>query len=156
MDLVLRKIKEMPQYLRKGAIEDAVKSFIVDSRVVGVNIGGMYDQTLKSIAQSIMFDTSNKQQFWMADDGTDVMAYALAHITVDLDDQFTYIIAQAWVHPKIRGQKYTKIWWKQLQEEAERSFCKHIMLPASRKVAPYIRFLGKGFTEYATLLKKDI
>ena len=152
----LKRIKSIPQYLRTGAIEDAVKRFIVDSRVENVNIEGMYDQTLKSIAQSIIFDTSEKQQFWMADDGTDVMAYYLAHICIDVDDQLTYTISQAWVYPSLRGKPIVKQWWKQMQEQAQKCLCKHIMIPASRHVKPYLRFLGKGFHEYVTLIKKDL
>ena len=150
-----RKIKSMPTNLRKGAIEDAVKKFIVDSRVKDVNPEGMYDQTIKSIASSIIFDTSDKQQFWMASDGQDVMAYSLAHICVDVDDQLTYTISQAWVHPSLRGKPVVRHWWKQLQDEAQRCLCKHIMIPASRNVKPYLRFLGPGFHEYVTLIKKD-
>jgi len=152
----LKKVKSMPNYLRKGAIEDAVKRFIVDSRVTNVNIEGMYNQSLKSIAQSIIFDTSDKQQFWMADDGTDVMAYYLAHICVDVDDQLTYTISQAWVHPSLRGNKQVKIWWQQMQDTAQQYMCKHILIPASRNVKSYLRFLGQGFHEYVTLIKKDI
>jgi hypothetical protein len=152
----LKKVKAMPTSLRKGAIEDAVKKFIVDSRVKNVNIEGMYNQSLKSIAQSIIFDTSDKQQFWMADNGQEVMAYALAHIGVDVDDRLTYTISQAWVDRSLRGTKIVKVWWQQIQDEAKRCLCSHLMLPASRNVKPYLRFLGEGFHEYVTLIKKDI
>jgi len=151
-----KKIKSIPEYLRKGAIEDAVKTFMIDSRVKDVNFEGMYNQSLKAIAQSIMFDSYDKQQFWMADDGKEVMIYVLAHICVDIDDRLTYTISQAWVHPSLRGNPIVKECWKKLQDEAERNMCKHILIPASRNVKPYLRFLGKGFHEYVTLIKKDL
>jgi hypothetical protein len=151
----LRKIKVLPQLSNK-AIERAVEQFIEDSRVENVDKIGMYNQTIESIAQATIFATNNVNQFWLADDGQDVLAYALAHVSKDIDNQLTYTISQAWVCPNLRTKKIVKVWFQQLQDEAARLMCKHIMLPASRHVKPYLRFLGKGYHVYATLIKKDL
>jgi len=151
----LRKIKELPN-LSKNAIEIAVEKFIKDSRVKNVDQVGMFNQTIESIAQATIFATNNASQFWLADDGHDVLAYALSHVSKDVDNKLTFTISQAWVCPELRGKKIVKIWFQQLQDEADRLMCKHIMLPASRHVKPYLRFLGKGYHEYVTLIKKDL
>ena len=151
----LRKVKTLPN-LKPHAIEEAVERFIKDSRVTGVDEVGMFNQSIESIAQATIFATNDAGHFWLADDGSEVMAYALAHIGKDVDNKLTYTISQAWVHPMFRGKKIVKVWWEQIRAEAKRCMCKHIMLPASRHVKPYMRFLGKGYHEYVTLLKEDI
>jgi hypothetical protein len=151
----LRRIKELPK-LSHLAIERAVESFIKDSRVKNVDQVGMFNQTLESIAQATMFSSNNAQHFWLADNGSDVMAYAIAHITKDIDNRLTYIISQAWVAKELRGKKIVKIWFNQIQEEAKRNLCKHVMFPASRDVKAYLRYLGRDYHTYATLIKREI
>lgn len=84
------------------------------------------------------------------------MAYALTHVAKDVDNQLCFWMTQAWVHPKIRGQKVVKEMLQQLREEAKRLLCRHIIIPSSRGVAAYCRFLGKGWKPHVTLLKEDI
>lgn len=150
-----RVVKNLPT-LRSKAIEYAVERFIEDSRVKDIDKVGMFNQTIESIAQATMFSANNAQHFWLADNGSEVLAYALAHISKDIDNKLTYTISQAWASPQLRGKKIIKVWWQKVRSEAKRNMCKHIMLPASRHVKPYLRFLGKDYHEYVTLLKEDL
>jgi len=150
-----QRIKKLPK-LRNKAIETAVEQFVRDSRVKNVDEIGMFNQTIESIAQATIFASNEAYQFWMADNGHDVMAYALAHVGKDVDNQLTYTISQAWVCKQLRGKKIVRVWFKMLEEEAKRCLCKHVMFPASRHVKPYLRYLKGQYHEYVTILKRDI
>ena len=151
----LNKVRVLPQ-LRPHAIEDAVSSFIEDSRVKGIDKDGMFNQTIESIAQATIFATNDASHFWLVHDGSDVMGYALAHIGKDIDNKLTYTVSQAWVHPLFRRKKIVRCWWEQIRTEAKRCLCKHIMFPASRSVRAYLRYHKNTYQQYAVLLKEDI
>ena len=151
----LQIIKELPK-LNSHAIERAVEQFIEDSRVENVDKIGMYNQTIESIAQATMFSMNNAQHFWLAHDGFEVKAYVLAHIGKDIDNRLTYTVSQAWAHPSLRRTPKIKEWWQLIRNEAKRNMCKHVLIPSSRHVKAYLRFLGKNYHEYVTLIKEDI
>lgn len=150
-------IKSMPKGMKSKAIEKAVRAFVKDSHTKesGANPEGLYQQTLESIAQAVMFGVDGKQ-FWMAEHEGEVMAYAMCHVSKDIDNSLCYWMTQAWVNPKARGHKIVKIWFNQLRDEGKRLMCKHIVIPSSRGTEAYLRFLGKGWHKYVTLLKEDI
>lgn len=151
----LYRVKELPK-LCPYAIEEAVSRFIEDSKIQGVDKDGMFNQTIESIAHATMFATNDTNHFWLAHNGQDVLAYVLAHISKDIDNKLTYTISQGWVAPQLRGKKIVKLWWEKIRAEAKQRMCKHIMFPASRHPKAYLRFLGKGYHKYATLLKEDL
>jgi len=155
----LRKIKNLSNLaLKPRAIEAAVEAFVRDSHTeeTGADPIGLYRQTLENIAASTLFSQNDAQQFWMADEDGDVISYAMCHISKDVDNQLCYWITQAWVHPKYRGSKQVKEWFQVFRSEAKKSLCKHIIVPSSRGVEGYCRFLGKNWKPYVTLLKEDI
>lgn len=155
MELI--KITKLPTSLNSGAIEKAVKSFVKDSHTEETKADpvGLYNQTLECIAQAIMFNQDGKQ-FWLASHEGEVYAYAISHVSKDVDNCLCYWITQAWVHPQIRGHKIVKIWRDQLITEGKRLFCKHIIVPSSRGSKGYLRFLGQGWHKYVELLKVDL
>ena len=152
-----RKIFKFPQHLNKGAIERAVEAFVNDSHTLetGAEPQGLYNQTLESMAGILMFNQDGRQ-LWMADHEGEVFSYAMAHVSKDVDNKLCYWITQAWVSPKCRRHPVVKAWYEQLRAEAKKLFCKHIILPSSRNEKAYIRFLGKKYHKYVTLLKEDI
>lgn len=152
-----KKVQNLPK-LRKGAIEDAVEAFVRDSHTEETHADpkGLFDQTIEVIAHATLFQHDDSRQFWMATDGGEVMAYAIVHISKDVDNQLCFWITQAWVHPICRGSKEVKGWFQLLRDEAKRLLCKHIVIPSSRGVEAYCRFLGKGWKPYVTLLKEDL
>ena len=143
--------------LSHGAIEKAVKSFVADSHTEETHADpiGLYNQTLECIAQAVLFKQDGRQ-FWMAEHDGEVYAYALAHVSKDVDNCLCYWITQAWVHPQVRHHKIVKIWRDQLIEQAKKCMCKHILIPSSRSTRAYLRFLGHGFHKYVELLKADL
>lgn len=151
----LERTKQLPD-LKPNAIEHAIEQFLVDSRVKNVDEVGMFNQTIETIAQSTMFASNNSHEFWLAHVDGEVKAYAIAHISKDIDNKLTYTISQAWACKELRGKPIIKEWRDMLIAHAKQNLCKHIMVPASRHVKPYLRFLGHGFHEYVTLLKTEI
>ena len=156
MGIEFKKITIMP-ILKHGEIEKAVRGFVKDSHTEETHADpdGLYNQTLKCIAQVLMFKADGRQ-FWLAEHDGEVLAYALCHISEDVDNQLCYWITQAWASPTIRSHKIIKIWFQQFREEAKKLMCKHIIIPSSRGVKAYCRWLGKGWHPYVTLLKEDI
>lgn len=153
----LRRVSSLPA-LRPGAIEEAVENFVTDSLAEesGADPVGLYNQTIECIASATYLGGGEGRQFWLADQDGEVLTYVLAHVGKDVDNQLCYWLTQAYVHPKLRGQKVVKEWFQLLRQEAKRLLCKHIIIPSSRSTKAYLRFLGDGWHEYVTLLKEDI
>lgn len=157
MGIELKVITRLPDHLNDGAVERAVKAFVEDSHTEETHSDpkGLYQQTLEGIAQSVLFHVDGRQ-FWMAEYEGEVMAYAMTHISKDVDNQLCYWMTQAWVHPQIRHHKIVKIWKDQLIAEGKRLMCRHIIVPSSRGMKGYLRFLGKGWHKYVELLKINL
>jgi len=144
--------------LKPQSIETAVNQFLKSSHVGrGVNLDGFFNQTIESIAAATIYSPNNdSRQFWIIEDEGDVLAYYLAHVGKDIDNRLCYWITQAWAHPSIRHLPIIKEGWAQMRAEAKRLMCAHIVIPSSRNAKAYCRFLGKGWHQYATLLKEDL
>ena len=152
-----KKVVDLPEGLTYSAIEDAVKEFVKDSHTEETHADpvGLFQQTLEVMA-SVVVNKSDQSQCWLAHENGEVFCYVLAHVSKDVDNKWCYWITQAWVNKKIRGKKEVKEWYQQLRQEAKRLQCSHIIVPSSRGVEAYLRFLGKGWHLYLTLLKEDI
>lgn len=142
---------ELPK-LNEKAIERAVSSFVSSVDVHG-DLVGFYNQTIKSIYHAIY---NGNGEFWLAHEAGEVLGYVMARIAVDVDDQLCYWLSQAWLHPNYRGKKEVKNWWQKIRSHAKQRLCKHIMVISARNNEAYCRWLGKGWHEYATILKEDI
>jgi predicted N-acetyltransferase YhbS len=149
-----KQINKLPKKSIQKSIEEAVVSFVKDSRVENVDDKGFYQQTLNVIADSII--NNGTRQFWLATHESEVITYVLTHVSIDVDNTKCFWITQAWVNPKARGHKIIKIWRDKLFEEAKKLGCKHVLVPSSRGEKAYCRFLGEGWHKYVTLLKKDL
>ncbi len=140
--------------LKPLAIEKAIREF---TRETGVALYGdplgFYQQTINNIHAAIY---QGMGDFWLCEEDGEVMGYMLGHVTKDIDNQLTYWLTQAWVHPSKRRTPVVKEWWQQIREQAKKYFCRHIVVVSGRGTDAYCRFLGKGWTEYARLLKEDI
>lgn len=155
----LRKVSNLKDVkLFPGALERAVQSFIEDSHTeeTGANPTGLYQQTIEGIAAATFFRANDSRDFWLADDGGEVMAYALTHVSKDVDNSLCYWMTQAWVHPVMRGSKDVKSWIQLFKDDAKQKMCKHMIVPSSRGIEAYCRFLGKNWKPYVHLLKQEI
>ena len=152
----LRKITEVPSTLKPKAIERAIEAFIEDSHSTDIPLSkdGLYNQLVENVAGVVVFHTPGRF-FWLAEEDGEVIAFALTHISKDIDNSLCYWQTDAWVHKSWRGKPEVKQWNKQLEEDAKASFCKHIIIPSSRGSEAYCRFLGEGWHPYVVLLKKD-
>lgn len=146
-------VKELP-ILKDRAIETAIQKFIGEVDVKG-NIDGFFNATKEQILNSTYRRQSG--DFWLAwtEDG-DVLGYVLASLSRDIDDRLTYCISQAWANPIVRGTPWVKEAWARIRDQAKKYMCKHLMIVAGRNPKAYIRFLGKPWHEYATLLKEEL
>jgi hypothetical protein len=145
----------LPSNLNTGAIERAVEKFIKDSGCYKTaDAVGMFNQTLSGIFGCVYKNTGD---FWLAvDEDGEVQAYAMGHVSTEVDNQLTYWLSQAWVDKSARGSKTVKGFWQKMRAQALKYFCKHIVVVSGRGTEAYCRFLGKGWHEYARLLKEDL
>ncbi len=157
MGIEFKIVKELPNKKLMKSIEKSVKRFVVESNPEKTpwNDEGLYQQTLHTIAYAITTKESTPQ-FWMVEYHNEVLAYAVCHTSVDVDNSLCYWQTQAYVNKKVRHHKIVHLWKEQLFEEAKRLGCKHIIIPSSRETESYKRFLGEGWHTYVTLLKKDL
>lgn len=151
----LRKVNEIPATLNPKAIERAITAFIEQSNSGNVDKDGYYNQLVENIAAVVLFKTPGRY-FWLAEEDGEVAAWALTHISKDVDNKLCYWQTDAWIHPKWRGKKLAKHWNLALEEDARANFCRHILIPSSRGDKAYCRFLGEGWHTYVVLLKKDL
>lgn len=152
----LQKVKSLP--VPSASIEKAVAAFVSECNQYNVPYSddGLYNQTVENISSILMNPGTDSHHLWLAWDGDEVLAYVLAHVAKDVDNSLCYWLTQAYVSPKVRRQPCVKQWFGLLRDEARNKFCKHIIIPASRNVKAYCRFLGQGWHPYVCLLKEDI
>ena len=145
--------RELPP-LKPLAIEDAIYAFISEIDVKGDPIG-FFDQTVGSIAAATYLKQGG--DFWLAHEDGEVIAYALGHVTRDVDNRLTYWLSQAWIRKDRRGLPFAKECWEKMRQQAKNYLCAHIIVVSGRdNNEAYCRFLGTGMKPYATLLKEDI
>lgn len=147
-------LTEIPKDLNPRSFDSAVYQFVRDSHCED-NMTGLMNQTLQSIADTLIFKQPGNY-VWAAIEDGNVMAYALTHVSKDVDNTLCYYMTQAWVHPKLRHTSFAKDSLKKLREHAKHLMCRHIIIPSSRGVKGYLRFLGSKWHTYVTLLKEDI
>lgn len=154
----LRKVNEVPPTLKPGALEQAVEAFVHESNAFDVPFDpvGLYNQLIENMALVLIFKTPGSMQVWIAEDQGQVAAWAMTHVSKDVDNTLCFWMNDAWVAPRYRHSAHVKIWLETLTAEGSRLLCKHIIIPSSRGVGAYCRFLGKGWHPYVTLLKKDL
>lgn len=138
--------------LRPRAIEAAVSAFISEVDIKGDKVG-FFNQTLKTIASATFLGGTN--DFWMAEEDGEVMAYATGHVCNDVDDKLTYYVPQAWVHPRYRRHKIFKSWWNQIRQRAKECMAQHLMIVSARNPKAFARLLGNGMHTYAVMMKED-
>lgn len=136
-----------------SSVEKAVESFIKEIDVKGEKLG-FYNQTINAMYAAVYRGNGD---LWLGyDENGCLLAYVMGHVTTDIDNRLTYWLGQAWVSPTIRGNSTVKEWWQKIRAQAKEYMCKHIVIVSARNNEAYCRWLGKGWHEYATLLKEDI
>ncbi len=136
-------------------LEVAVKDFIVSSHVPdGIDLKGFYNQTLSAMASATVLAQGG--ELWLGTKGDELLIYVLAHIGNDFDGRLSYNISQCWVRKDYRGNGIVKEWWEAIRSRAKDCLCKHLSMTSSRSPKAYMRWLGGGLQEYATILKQEI
>jgi IS1 family transposase len=158
MLIPLRKINEIPKSLNSGAIDRSIDAFLKDSHVtdVPINAAGLKQQLTDTIASVVVFKNNPTVYYWVAEYEGEIVAWVLTHATKDVDNSMCYWMTDTWVAPQLRRNPIVKTWYQLLREDAKHLGCKHILIPSSRNTKAYLRFLGKGWHEYLTILKEDI
>ena len=129
----------------------------VEQSATDIDIKGERDGFIvQTVAGIIRACTKDEGDFWALMEGDDLLGYVLGRLTVEVDNKLTYWLAQAWVDKRARGKKGVKAAWQQIRAYAKARGCKHIVVVSSRGTDAYCRFLGRGWHEYARLLKEDI
>lgn len=154
----LTKIEQLPINLSYADIETAVRAFIKDCRITsaGVNVDGLFNQIAQAIGASVIAKNPNIF-FWLAqDDKGAIAAWALSHLSIDVDNSLCYWMTDAWVARPYRHSPYVKQWLNTLRQHGIDLKCKHILIPSSRNTKAYLRFLGRSWKTFVTVLKEDI
>lgn len=153
----IKIVTELPTDLEPRAIEDAVRSFVKDSKVERLSVKGpgLYTQTLEGIAAATYFKTPGRF-FWLAWHEGKVLAYCLSSVSRDVDNELTYHLEQAWVAKNVRSHPIVKQWYQKFRAHAKQLLCSHITVVSCRNTEAYLRFLGAGWHQYLTILKEDI
>ncbi len=120
------------------------------------DLNGLFQQTMENIG-NVVINRPTNQFIWIdADINGKILAYVLTHISKDIDNKLCYYMTQAWLHPSLRNTGYSKQAIELLRQHAKQKWCKHIVVVSSRNTKAYLRFLGKQWHVYTTLLKEDI
>lgn len=133
-------------------IDKAVVAFARESDIKG-DFEGFVKQSLTSMAQAVLGKFGD---LWLAHKDGAVEAYVTGYIATDIDDKPTYWLTQAWVAPSQRGKADVRECFQKIRAYAKEQGCAHMVVVSSRGTEAYCRFLGKGWHEYARLLKEDI
>lgn len=143
------------QETTRGEIEFHVRLFAEESNSykVPVDEDGFFNQTLASIAQRGLEGKGG--DLWLALDNGSVAAFALTHLSTDVDNKPCFWITCAYIAKPYRGTGYFSDCYAKLEQEAVRVGAAHIVLPSSRNNEAYIRKLP-GYHPYVVLLKKDL
>lgn len=154
----LQRIVDLPRSLRANAIEEAVEAFVRESHITdsGCDGIGLFNQIIEAIASITIFKNNPSAHFWLAEENGEVAAWALAHMSKDVDNQLSYWMTDAWVAKAYRNKPIVKEWFNTMRNEGKRLMCRHLLIPSSRNTKAYLRFLGRDWTKYLTILKEDI
>ena len=152
--LEFKLYKKLPKHLKNNEVERAIHTFIKESKSYKTaNAVGFFNQTLASIYNAL----HGAGDFWAAigKDGK-IYGYAIASLLLDIDAELTYWISQGWVSKECRDGEWIRRGWGILEKYARDNNCSHIINVTNRNPRVYIRLLGVGWHEYATILKKDL
>lgn len=155
----LKKTEQLSETLQPNAIKAAVRAFVDESWDASVPFDrdGYYEQTLQQIISTVVMKTNPSATFWLAEDEDgSIAAWAITSVSVDVDNKLTFWGRDAWVSPRYRGSRATKHWFAELRREAVRLGCSHFVIPSSRGIAAYCRFLGPNWKPYISLIKEDL
>jgi predicted butyrate kinase (DUF1464 family) len=150
-----RIVKSIPEGMAPE-IEAAVLDFMKSSHMPhGIDLKGFYYATLQAIANSSVLGGAG--DLWLGTMDGNLVTYILAHVNNDYDGRLNYMVTQAWVRKDQRGQSWVKQAWEKVRQRAKDCLCGHFSVISSRgHTKAYCRFLGKGFNEYAQILKSEL
>ena len=114
-----------------------------------------YRQTLRKILRATELQAPG-EHFWLAEKEGEVAGYVLAHIGEVGDGGTAYWVEQGFVNKGFRDGFNLKTGWKDLEAYARSIFCSCILNVTNRKPKVYLRLLGKDWSEYTHILKKDL
>lgn len=141
-----------PQHL-VASLEEAVRAMHKDSYVDSyMTEKGFVDHTW----EGIMAAFGGQSECWVALQDGKVVGFLLAAYSKEIDNEPTFIIKQAWVHPIIRRTPRVKEMLGTILYNAKANLAKHVLIVSSRNPRSYLRWLGKGWSPISTVLKGDL
>lgn len=135
-------------------MERSIEKFIEEVDVKGNKIG-FFNQTIQKICSATTFQQPGCD-FWLAEENGEVAGYVLANIVIDIDGSLCYWISQAWSDKRFRNTAFTKESWLKILDHSKRSLCRYLIVVSARKSRSFMRFLGYGAHEYASLIKVNL
>jgi len=152
---VLQLVKDFPSSVKTQDIQNAIYSFVEEVADEGVDKRGMQNQLVKSITAATVMKMPGKE-FWLAEVNGKVAGFAIASIVQDIDDRLTYWVSVGWASPEHRNGKGLKLGWQNIEKRAKQLMCSHLINVTNRNPEAYMRVLGPGWSQYATILRKNL
>jgi len=148
----IQLIQELP--LNPKRLEEAIENFTKEVDIKG-DVNGFIQQTKERILSATYLRTPG-EHFWLAAQGETICGYVLSKIVRDIDNSLCLWVSQAWVDPKWRHHRIVKESWRKITDFARKCQCKYLIIVSGRNSRAYMRWLGNGTHEYATLLKQNL
>jgi len=117
-----------------------------------MSLQGFSTHTMEQIRSAV----NGNGEFWVCTDGINLLGYLLGGMSKDINNELTYVVRQAWVSTLIRRTPIVKQMLGSILMNAKANFCKHVVLSAARNEKAYLRWLGKGWNRYVTLLRGEL
>lgn len=113
---------------------------------------GYIDHTMESVISAF----NGNGECWIALQDGKVVGFLLAGYSKEVDNEMTFIIKQAWVHPILRRTPRVKEMLRTITLNAKSLLARHVLIVSSRNPRAYLRWLGKGWQPVSTILKGEL
>lgn len=136
------------QELRK-----AVYSMFTESHSdVSLTQKGFVDHSWNQIVSA----AAGQGELWVSQKDGHLVGYLIAGYNNDVDNEPTYVIRQAWVHESLRRTPEVKIMLRRILGNAKSNFAQHVLIISSRHEKAYLRWLGRGWSHYVSILRSEL
>lgn len=93
---------------------------------------------------------------WLATTNHSIRGFLVATYGKDVENEWTYVIRQAWVDPSLRRTPKVKEMLRTILSYAKGNYCRHVLIVSSRNEKAYLRWLGKGWFKVTTILQGEL
>jgi len=151
---MIRIINEIPESIKHGALDEAVKKYSEDSPESNDPVGTQ-KFVIGKIADSLFF--GNKDiDVWVDENNGDVKSFFVGQVIKDIDNEWSYVLSYPYVSKEFRSNGYSRAVIEKVKEKAKDFGCKHLTIVTKRTADAVNRFTGQEFKETSHVLKMEL